>query len=78
MATRAELMAESEELIALYRQVARETPTPLDLVDIGLTIGRALEALEQPRGMRDSLDRAEADLAAARQMLARIPRSSHR
>jgi hypothetical protein len=77
MPERSELVAEAQQLVELYREIANQTPTPQDLHSVGFALGRALEALER-QGARESLERAAAEIAAARETLARVRRALDR
>jgi hypothetical protein len=75
---RSDLVAEAQELVTLYRQIASKTPEPQDLLTLGIGLGRALEALERPASARGALDTARIELESARVTLARIRQALER
>lgn len=68
---RSELVAEAQQLVDVYRQIAGDSATPQDLQAAGFALGRALEALESPQA-RGGMERAAAEIAAARETLGRF------
>ena len=74
MPERADLVAEAQVLVDQYRDCANQVPNPPELEQVGIALGRALEALEHPD--REAIARAQAELASARSVLAAVRRAS--
>jgi hypothetical protein len=73
MPERDELVSEAHELVALYRDsVGKTRGQDSDLEQVGYCLGRALEALEHRS--RHTLATAQAEIAIAREVMARLRR----
>ena len=77
MPQRTELIAEAQELMDEFREIAGQTPAPEDLNGVGIALGRVMESLET-QSAHEAVEQAAAEIASARETLARVRRALER